>query len=207
MPVLLASTWQDWANRGGSALMYFHGGAVDSFGGVENGGGNNNNTWALVEGTLGGSSKRVKDEFFTMQQNVSTAPVGVPGVTKGDIVLENVHQMLEMCGARAGNGLVLVEREANQTSYTYLVTADSARTHSIALEAGSTSDKTADSVSLCVDGVLVGTQALPYANVWIEKPGQAISVPVNLAAGTHVVEARLGSTGNGVVGLYRLHVN
>lgn len=207
MPVLLANTWQDWTNRGGSALMYFHGGTVDSFGGVENGGGHNNNTWALVEGTLTSSSKRVKDDFFTMQQNASTTPVGVPGVTIGDIVLQNVHQMLETRGARAGNGLVLVEPATKQTSYTYLVTADNARSYTIALDAGSTADKTADTVSIYVDGVLVGTQALPYANVWIDKPGQAISVPVNLAAGTHVVEARLGSTRNGVVGLYRLRVN
>jgi hypothetical protein len=207
MPVLLANTWQDWVNRGGSTLMYFHGGATGSFGGVENGGGYNNNTWALIEGTLTSSGKRVKDDFFTMQQNVSTTPVGVPGVTKGDIVLANVHQMLETRGARAGNGLVLVERETNQTAYTYLVTADTARSYTIALDAGSTAEGARDSVSLYVDGVLVGTQVLPYANVWVEKPGQAISVPVNLAAGSHVVEARLGNARNGVVGLYRLHVN
>ena len=207
MPVLLANTWQDWVNRGGSSLMYFHGGATGSFGGVENGGGYNNNTWALIEGTLTSSGQRVKDDFFTMQQNVSTTPVGVPGVTTGDIVLANVHQMLETRGARAGNGLVLVEPATKQTSYTYLVTADSARTYTIALDAGSTAQGTADSVSLYVDGVLVGTRPLPFANVWVDKPGQAISVPVNLAAGTHVVEARLGNARNGVVGLYQMHVN
>ena len=126
---------------------------------------------------------------------------------RGDIVLAEVHQMLESKGARSGNGQVLVERETKQTAYTYLVTADSARSYTIALDAGSTAEGTRDSISLYVDGVLVGTQALPYANVWVEKPGQAISVPVNLTAGTHVVEARLGPARNGVVGLYRLHVN
>ncbi len=207
MPVLLANTWQDWVNRGGSALMYFHGGAVDSFGGVENGGGNNNNTWALIEGTLTSSGKRVKNDFFTMQQNVSTTPVGVPGVTTGDIVLENVHQMLETKGARSGKGQVLVERDTRQTSYTYLVTADSARSYTIALDAGSNSEGAADSVSLYVDGVFIGSRPLPKTNVWVDKPVEAISVPVNLAAGTHVVEARLASTRNGVVGLYQLHVH
>lgn len=207
MTTLLANTWGDWVNRGGGPLMFFHAGATASFGGVETGGGGNNNTWALIEGTLTTTGNKVKDDFFTAQQDVAVTPVGVPGVTTGDILLKDVHQALEIRGAREYNGQVFVETSVMQTRYPYLVTADSTGTYTVALDAGTTAAANTDRVTLLVDGVEVGSRFMPSGGVYSGHPTQAVSATVNLAAGYHVVEARLESSRAGAVALYRLRLH
>lgn len=207
MATLLADTWGDWVNRGGGPLMYFHAGATASFGGVENGDGSNNNTWSLIEGTLTRYGSKVKDDFYTAQQDVPVVPVGVPGVTTGDILLKDVHQALEVRGAREYLGHVLVDTNANQTRYTYLITADFTRNHTITVDAGTSADPNVDAVSLWVDGMQVDSKYLPSGGVYSGHPPQALSATVNLEAGHHVVEVRLNATRTGAIALHQLHVH
>lgn len=196
---LLRAQYADWRNRGGGPLMYFHGGATASYGGL------GNNTWALREGTLTSSGRNVKDEFFGAERDVSSQPVAVEGVTRGTISIPSVFPSQD--GAGEYNGQLIVSPSTRLPCFGFLVTADSTRSHLIALDAGSSAGVNQDRVSLSVDGVALGTAFLPSVNVYTTKPGQALSAAVNLGVGQHVVRACLEPTRQGAIGLYQLRVN
>jgi hypothetical protein len=205
MNVLIQNLWQDWVNRGGGPLVYFHGGATASYNGISFGG-VNNNTWALREGTLTSSGNAVKDDAFTALQNTPVVATGIEGVTKGTIVLKNVFH--SHSGIRDNNNQLVIDNKTKQNSVKFLVTADTTGSHALALDGASTGGSNVDSVALYVDGTLVASGFLPEQNVYVETETlQALATTVWLEAGQHSVEVRLGTVRTGSVGLKNLRLN
>lgn len=205
MATLIQNQWQDWVNRGGGPLVYFHGGATASYNGVSDGG-MNNNTWALREGTLSSTGNAVKDQAFSTLQNTSVAVAGVDGVTKGTIALPEVFHAHS--GIRVGNNQLIVATGTRQNSISITVTADVAGSYTLALDAASWGEHGTDTVTLYVDGKPVASGLLPKQNIYEDQNDvTALSAPVTLAAGFHTVEIRLAAGREGEVGLKHLRLN
>lgn len=205
MATLIQNQWQDWVNRGGGPLMYFHGGATASYNGVSDGG-MNNNTWALREGTLSSSGNAVKDQAFSALQHTTVAVDAVDGVTKGNIALKDVFHAHS--GIRVSNNQLIVETGTRQNSISITVTADVAGSYTLALDGASWGEHGTDTVALLVDGKPVASGLLPKQNIYSDPNDvTALSATVALEAGFHTVEIRLAAGREGEVGLKHLRLN